>query len=148
MRKKGKLYYFTGVWQARSRFQGNCTFMTHSYSATNFSLVTFDPIFRETKYGTPWSVKYMYPNLLWWVSSTYTFWYSLSSTSSIHHFRMTSSDGFQQHFSIISKYVCCGFYMKKNVTLPSSLLLYWNEIIVHQFNSHLSLQFRYRFSCL
>ena len=28
---------------------------------------------------------------------------------------MTSSEGFQQHFSIISKYVCCGFYMKKNV---------------------------------
>ena len=28
---------------------------------------------------------------------------------------MTSSKGFQQHFSIISKSVCCGFYMKKNV---------------------------------
>jgi hypothetical protein len=28
---------------------------------------------------------------------------------------MTSSEGFQQHFSIISKSVCCGFYMKKNV---------------------------------
>ena len=28
---------------------------------------------------------------------------------------MTSSEGFQQHFSIISKFVCCGFYMKKNV---------------------------------
>ena len=27
---------------------------------------------------------------------------------------MTSSEGFQQHFSIISKSVCCGFYMKKN----------------------------------
>ena len=26
-----------------------------------------------------------------------------------------SSEGFQQHFSIISKSVCCGFYMKKNV---------------------------------
>ena len=28
---------------------------------------------------------------------------------------MTSSEGFQQHFSIISKFVCCGFYIKKNV---------------------------------
>ena len=28
---------------------------------------------------------------------------------------MTSSEGFQQHFSIISKSVCYGFYMKKNL---------------------------------
>ena len=28
---------------------------------------------------------------------------------------MTSSEGFQQHFSIILKCVCCGFYIKKNV---------------------------------
>ena len=28
---------------------------------------------------------------------------------------MTSSEGFQQHFSIISKSVCCDLYMKKNV---------------------------------
>ena len=28
---------------------------------------------------------------------------------------MTSSEGFQQHFSVISKPVCCGFYMKKNI---------------------------------
>ena len=28
---------------------------------------------------------------------------------------MTSSEGFQQRFSLISKFVCCGFYMKKNV---------------------------------
>ena len=33
----------------------------------------------------------------------------------IHHFQMTSSEGFQQHFSIISNFVCCGFYMKNNV---------------------------------
>ena len=32
-----------------------------------------------------------------------------------HHLQMTSSEGFQQHFSNISKFVCCGFYMKKNV---------------------------------
>ena len=30
-------------------------------------------------------------------------------------FEMTSSERFQQHFNIISKSVCCGFYMKKNV---------------------------------
>ena len=29
---------------------------------------------------------------------------------------MTHSEGFQQHFSIISKFVCCGFYMKKNLS--------------------------------
>ena len=34
---------------------------------------------------------------------------------------MTSSEGFQQHFSIISKYVCCGFYMKKNVAFYTHL---------------------------
>ena len=28
---------------------------------------------------------------------------------------MTSWEGFQQHFSIISKSVCCGFCMKKNI---------------------------------
>ena len=28
---------------------------------------------------------------------------------------LTSSERFQQHLSIISKFVCCGFYMKKNV---------------------------------
>ena len=62
----------------------------------------------------------------------YTFWYSLSSTSSsleqgfqsIHHLQMTSSEGFQQHFCIISKYVCCGFYMKRMQLLHSSVLLY------------------------
>ena len=29
---------------------------------------------------------------------------------------MTTSEGFQQHFSIISKCVCCVFYIKKNMT--------------------------------
>jgi hypothetical protein len=28
---------------------------------------------------------------------------------------MTSSEGFQQHYSIFSKFACCGFYMKNNV---------------------------------
>ena len=44
---------------------------------------------------------------------------------------MTSSEGFQQHFSIISKVVCCGFYMKKNVafTLISFPVLKWDECL-------------------
>ena len=34
----------------------------------------------------------------------------------IHHFlQMTSSEGFQHHLSMIPKFVCCGFYMKKKV---------------------------------
>ena len=57
------------------------------------------------------------------VGFIYTFWYSLWSTSSIleqgfqsiHHSKTTSLEGFQQHFSIISKSVCCCFYVKKNV---------------------------------
>ena len=57
------------------------------------------------------------------VGFIYTFWYSLLSTSSIleqgfqsiHYLQMTSSEGFQQHLSIISKFVCCGFYMKNHV---------------------------------
>ena len=45
--------------------------------------------------------------------------------------QMTSSEGFQQHFSIISKYVCCGFYMKKNVafTLISFAVLKWDDCL-------------------
>ena len=44
---------------------------------------------------------------------------------------MTSSEGFQQHFSIISKFVCCGFYMKKNVafTLISFAILKWDDCL-------------------
>ena len=52
------------------------------------------------------------------VGFIYTFQYSLLSTSSIlefHHLQMTSSEGYKQHFSVISKFVCCGFYIKKNV---------------------------------
>ena len=33
---------------------------------------------------------------------------------------MTSSDGFQQHFGIISKYVCCGFYIKTAIWVSGS----------------------------
>ena len=38
---------------------------------------------------------------------------------------------FQQHFSIISKFVCCGFYIKKDVgfTLISFALLKWDECL-------------------
>ena len=54
-----------------------------------------------------------------------------------------SSEGFHQHFSIISKSVYCDFYMKKNVALTLISLLYWNERIVYQFNCHLSYLFRY-----
>ena len=44
---------------------------------------------------------------------------------------MSSSEGFQRHFSIISKFVCCGFYMKKNVafTLISFALLKWHQCL-------------------
>ena len=34
---------------------------------------------------------------------------------SVHHLQMISSEGFQYHFTIISKFACCGCYMKKNV---------------------------------
>ena len=55
------------------------------------------------------------------VGFIYTFRYSLSSTSStleqwfqsVHHLQMTSSEVFQHYFSIISKFVCCDFYMKE-----------------------------------
>ena len=33
----------------------------------------------------------------------------------MHHLQMTSSEVFHHHFTIISKFVCCGCYMKKNV---------------------------------
>ena len=55
------------------------------------------------------------------VGFIYTFWYSLSSTSSIlengcqsaHHLQMTSSEGFQQHFSCLLAFLHekeCSFY--------------------------------------
>ena len=45
------------------------------------------------------------------------------------HLQMTSSEGFQHHFSIISNFVCCDCNMKKNVAFLS-LLMCWNEMIV------------------
>ena len=73
------------------------------------------------------------------MGSIYTFWYSLSSSSSIlekgfwfiYHLQMTSSEEFQQHFSIISKFVCCGFYIQKNTafTLISFAVLKSDECL-------------------
>ena len=55
---------------------------------------------------------------------------------------MTSSERFQQHFSIISKSVCCGFYMKKNVafTLISFAVLKWDKCLSVQLPFELSVQ--------
>ena len=57
--------------------------------------------------------------ILWWVSSTpFGIPFHLPvqfQNRGSSHLQMASSEGFQQHFSIISKSVCCGFYMKKNV---------------------------------
>ena len=55
---------------------------------------------------------------------------------------MTSSEGFEQHFSIISKSVCCGFYMKKNVafTLISFAVLKWDDCLSVQVPFELKVQ--------
>ena len=55
---------------------------------------------------------------------------------------MTSSEGFQQHFSIISKSVCCGFYMKKNVafTLISFAVLKLDDCLSVQVPFELPVQ--------
>ena len=44
---------------------------------------------------------------------------------------MTNSERFQQHCSIISKFVCCGVYIKKNVALTfiSFAVLKWDECL-------------------
>ena len=55
---------------------------------------------------------------------------------------MTSSEGFQQHFSIISKFVCCIFYMKRNVafTLISFAVLKWDGCLSVQLPIELPVQ--------
>ena len=55
---------------------------------------------------------------------------------------MTSSEGFQQHFSIISKSVCYGFYMKKTVafTLISFAVLKWDDYLSVQLPFELPVQ--------
>ena len=47
---------------------------------------------------------------------------------------MTSSKGFQLHFYIISKFVCCGCYMKKNADFApiSFAVLKWHECLSFQ----------------
>ena len=49
---------------------------------------------------------------------------------------------FQQHFSIISKFVCCGFYIKKDVafTLISFALLKWHQCLSVQLPFELHLE--------
>ena len=55
---------------------------------------------------------------------------------------MNSSEEFQQHFSIISKSVCCGFYLKKNVavTLISFAALKWDDCLSAQLPFELPVQ--------
>ena len=47
---------------------------------------------------------------------------------------MTSSEGFQHCFNTISKFVCCGFHMKKNAafTFIFFAVLKWNECLSFQ----------------
>ena len=55
---------------------------------------------------------------------------------------MTSSDGFQHHFTNISKSGCCGCYMKKNVafTLISFDVMEWNVCLSVQVPFELPVQ--------
>jgi hypothetical protein len=55
---------------------------------------------------------------------------------------MTSSEGFQHHFSIISKFVCCDRYMKKNVavTLISFAVLKRDDCLSLQVTFELPVQ--------
>ena len=55
---------------------------------------------------------------------------------------MTNSEGFQQHFSIISEYVCFGFYMKKNVasTFISFNVVKWDDYLSIQLPFELPVQ--------
>ena len=55
---------------------------------------------------------------------------------------MTSSEGFQQHFSIFLKLVSCGFHMKENVafTVMSFAVLKWDDYLSVQMEPALSVQ--------
>ena len=55
---------------------------------------------------------------------------------------MTGSEGCQQHFSIISKSDCCGYYMKENVafTLISFAVLKWDDCLSVQLPFELPVQ--------
>ena len=50
----------------------------------------------------------------WWVSFT-SFGIPFRLTVQLYHLQTTSLEEFQQHISITSKFIHCGFYMKKNV---------------------------------
>jgi hypothetical protein len=60
----------------------------------------------------------------------------------IHHLQITTSKGFPQRFSIISKKFCCGFYMKKKVafTLISFTVLKWYDCLSVQLPFELPFQ--------
>ena len=60
----------------------------------------------------------------------------------MHHLQMMSSEGFQYHFSIISKFICCDCYMKKNVafTLISFAVLKWHECLSFQLPFELTVE--------
>ena len=69
---------------------------------------------------------------------------------SVHHLQINNSpEEFQHYFCIVSKFVCCGVNIKKNVLACTliSFAVYCNKMIVYQFNCHLSYRFRYPFSC-
>ena len=55
---------------------------------------------------------------------------------------MTSSKGFKHHFKIISKFVCCGCYMKKNAdfALISFAVLKWHECLSFQLPFELTVE--------
>ena len=55
---------------------------------------------------------------------------------------MTSLKGFQHHFNIISKFVCCGCYMKKNAAfaLISFAVLKWHECLSFQLPFELTVE--------
>ena len=86
---------------------------------------------------------------LWWVSPTpsgISFSQFNSRIGVLVHLTFANdyicSEGFQQQFSIISKFVCCGFYMKKNVdfTLISFAVLKWDDCLSVQLPFDLPVQ--------
>ena len=60
----------------------------------------------------------------------------------VHHLQMTTSEGFQHHFNIISNFFCCVCYMKKNVafTLISFAVLSFELPVVIPVQLHLELE--------
>ena len=97
------------------------------------------------------------------VGFIYTFWCSLSSTSSIleqtfqsvHHLQMTSSEGFQNHFSIISKFVDMTyrsvrvrFLLEMQAILPeTSPFLFAQMVVLSSFFQMFIVLGMYNFGC-